>query len=394
MNRLLELATVKGIDLSEFPIVDKLIELELKEKLIDFNLANLEQAALIEEISQRAPDEIPRLASLARDDPKNKISFSGHFQNTLRIAKAKNILLNKYPNFVSYGEYLKDFSSIDLDQLLDELTKVEDRVYKSVIANYQLPLTPSLNKEGGSVSDQDPKAQDFSPLFLKRGLRGVQARTGLARDDKATHDALLIRSIDRYIRLLQTAYQIQMTTKDFNLFKVNEPDFTTPACLAFINRKLAELGYFQDLIPYQNLLEEGKKALEAFYDSVSQRDVAFLENTEKILKAENQKVAVLISGGYHTAHLKKLFAEKGYSMAVPTPIVTSETNQQKYEKLLLAPVRKEIKTITISEDRRQMTEERVSSSPKSFVGDQPVDSRLKIAGMTERDKANAIFSGF
>ena len=64
-----------------------------------------------------------------------------------------------------------------------------------------------------------------------------------ARNDTKVHDALLVRSIDRYIHLLETAYQIQMTTKDFDLFKANEPDFTTPATLAFINRKLAiDLG--------------------------------------------------------------------------------------------------------------------------------------------------------
>ena len=327
---LLELAAGNNVDLSSFPYVSKLVELQLKEKLIDFNLANLEQAALAEEISNRGggeelKDYLSKASSAikASADPSSGGQFA-YLQHILNIAKAKNILLTKYPNFVKYGEYLKDFSEIDLDQLLEEFTKAEDKVYLAL-----------LSKVDSSQKTVDRKSDEKPPLAPVYSLRSTEK------------DALLIRSIDRYIHLLQTAYRIQMTTKDFNLFKANEPDFMTPATLAFINRKLAELGYFQDLMPYESFLEQGKKALEAFYDSVSQRDYAFLQNTERILKEENQKVAVLISGGYHTPHLKKLFAEKGYSMAVLTPIVTSETNQQKYEKLLLAPIKKEIKKIEI-----------------------------------------------
>jgi flagellar motility protein MotE (MotC chaperone) len=108
---------------------------------------------------------------------------------------------------------------------------------------------------------------------------------------------------------------------------------------------MAEQGYFQDFIGYKDTLEKGQKALEAFYQSVGERDFVFLKNVEKTLADENQKTAVLITGGYHTPHLKQLLKEKGYSYAVVTPVVTSETNQDRYEKNLLAPVRKEMRTL-------------------------------------------------
>jgi hypothetical protein len=300
---LMELAQSRKIDLSEFPNVMKLIELQLKEKLINFELANLEQADLVEELSKRGgADDLKAFLQKSGRMKGEKASQFTYFQNTLNIAQDKGVLMTKYPNLVRYGEYLRDFSDLDLDQILEELAAAEDKVVLSFLT---------------------------------------------------TEDQKLIRAIDRYTVLLQTAYNIQMSTSEFALFKANEPDFGTLPYLAFVNRKLAEAGYFGDLIPYKDLIEKGKEALEAFYESVTQRDFAFLKNAERILKEEGQKVAVLISGGYHTPHLKKLFREKGYAYAVLTPTVTSETNQAKYEKLLISPIRPDVKRVETAQGERR-----------------------------------------
>jgi len=306
-----QLAQAKNMDLKDFPDIQKLKTLQDQEKDIDFNLANLEQASLVEEIQK---NEIFPVISRPKAEKshalQNSASRFAFFQKIFEISKEKNISHSKYPNLLRYFEYLKSFSDLDLDKILDELEKFEDRVCLGVISS------------------------------------GAAARN--------PNDALLLRSIDRYLHLLETAYSIQMSTKDFEFFKINEPDFSTASYQAFLNRKLIELGYFEDVIPYKNLLEEGKKALEAFYDSVGQRDVAFVRNMEKAFKEESGSAlrfppsAFLITGGYHTQHLTKLLKDRGYSYAVLTPIVTSETNQHKYEKLLLSEVRKDVKKVEVS----------------------------------------------
>src|SRR3989338_4729081 len=330
----------------DFPTVQKLITVQEKENRIDFNLANLEQAALVEEIAKKGGGEdltsFLEKASQMRD---SKLSQYAYFQNTFNIAKDKQIALDKYPNLMGYGQYLKAFSELDMETLLDELERLEDEVYLKLLSNDEI-LRPARHSERSEESHHVGGTQDDVPK-----------------------DALLVRSIDRYVHLLQTAYQIQMSTKEFDLFKTNEPDFSTEAYLAFIDRKLAEDGYFADLISHDNRLEEAEKSLEAFYDSVMQRDFAFIKNTEKLLKQENQKAAVLISGGYHTPHLKKLFKEKNYSYIVLSPIVTSETNQAKYEKLLLEPIKKSVQTITVSEDSRQKTVDRKDKALSSLEDD-------------------------
>ncbi len=321
-KELLSLAKLKEVEITNFPNLQKLSALEEKEKSIDFNLANLEQAALMEKINTTSSPK-----SLIGDQTKydSRLKLSGmtvdqftFFRNILNIAKEKNIATEEYPNLLRYFNYLKDFTDLDLEEVLNEFEHLEDKVYVAWL----------------------PK-----------------------------EDSRLLRAIDRYLALLKIAYRIQMSTKDFEFFKANEPDFSTASYQAFLNRKLIELGYFEDVIPYKNILEEGKKALEDFYDSVSQRDLAFIQNTKRILgdsvipaKAgirsslgadsrfrgnDNANIAVLITGGYHTSHLKKLFQQEGFSYVVLTPIVTAETNQKKYENLLLSSVRKESKTIEV-----------------------------------------------
>ncbi len=317
-KELLTISQNKNIDLNDFPNIQKLSALQEKEKNIDFNAANLEQAALIEEIGQKGGKENLESQLKKMGQMKNqKVSQFAFFQNTFNMAQDKGIQLSKYSNLISYGDYLKEFSNVDLDQVLDELLKAEDRIYASLLT------------------------------------------------DK---DSRLVRSVDRYLKLLNTAYNIQMSTKDFKFFEDNEPDFAAVSYLAFINRKLAELGYFEDFVPYKNLLDEGKKALVNFYGSVDKRDLAFIQNTGRILKEENQKVAVLISGGYHTSHLKNLFKDQGYSYAVLTPVVTSETNQQKYEKLLLSAIGKETKTVQAVQGESKTNNRPLSALGKDLVG--------------------------
>ena len=92
--------------------------------------------------------------------------------------------LEAYLDLQKYGEYLKEFQRLDLDILLEETEKAEDRVYS--------------------------------------------AELGAGADAK---DLLMIRAIDRYVALLDTAYRIQMSSKDFEFFRASEPDFATVDCL-------------------------------------------------------------------------------------------------------------------------------------------------------------------
>ena len=370
--------------LKNFPNLQKLAALQEKEKQIDFKLANLEQGALVEELAQKGGGmELQEYFKKISQMQNQKVSQYTFVENMLSLAKEKRMDVEKYSNLLLYREYLKDFSGLDFEALLDEMQKAEDQVYRNVIGS--LPQAGEAISAPGHFderSEEKSQKQDFSAVR--------------PRNDTKAHDALLVRAIDRYLGLLFTAYQIQMSTKDFDLFKANEPDFGTLEYQAFINRKLAELGYFDDLVSYKNILEEGKASLESFYDSVTKRDFAFIQHTQQILKTENKEVAVLISGGYHTPHLKKLFKEKGYSYAVLAPIVTSETNQAKYERLLFAPMKRNEKAARGLEADLRAAEKQQNELRVMSAGETPediaalIESALGFLTQEERTKINAV----
>ncbi|MBI4432576.1 MAG: glycogen/starch synthase [Candidatus Omnitrophica bacterium] len=220
-----------------------------------------------------------------------------------------------------------ELSKVNFDAVLDEMERLEEEVYSQILKGVR-------------------------PLWIKSGY-------------PQGSDPFKLRAIDRYLRLLENAYRIQMSSEEYRLFDFNEKDFSTLSMLAFLNRELLDRGAFEDMAPYEDILEKGKKSLRRFYGSVAARDRAFVRNTERIIdktgnvipsevegssrfldygasaSARNDKRAViLIAGGYHTDHLKRLFREKGWSYVILTPNIRSETIQRKYEEVLLEPLGK------------------------------------------------------
>jgi hypothetical protein len=85
-RKLFEIAAGHQVAVDEFPNLEKLVELTLKEKLIDFNLANLERAALLEEIAQKGGQADIEKAMEAFNRTKNaKVSQFVLFNKTLNI---------------------------------------------------------------------------------------------------------------------------------------------------------------------------------------------------------------------------------------------------------------------------------------------------------------------
>ncbi|GEM_PF-3626613 len=291
---LVRLAEGEGIGLLAYPNLSGFIEVLKKEESLDFDAAQLEQAAVLDELSKKgAESEMGELREIV-SRPSAELSQYVVFRAIARLAEEKGVALTKYEQFSRYGEYLRRFTELDLKVLLDEFQAIEQEVYRRLLTR---------------------------------------------EDDR------LLRSVDRYLELLGNAYEIRMTTDEFNLFTANESEFKTMPMLAFLNKKLTDSGFFGDLVTYDPSLDKGRDALISFYASVSDRDFAFVRNVEASLSSEKQEVAVLISGGYHTPHLKKLLREKGYSYVVLTPRVTRETNQKRYEQRLLSPFRKRIERV-------------------------------------------------
>jgi hypothetical protein len=291
MDALFQLAdkAILVVGALNYPETQKLRNIQESEDQVDFERANKEQADLFRQLSKKGASKKLKDILEAQKRTKNaQVSQYILLESIFRLAKENEVSIKPYRELQSYAEYLERFTELKLDVLLEELQVLEDEIYRKLLP---------------------------------------------------TMDAKKIRAIDRYLRLLYNAYNIQMSSNEFATFIANEPDFPTKGWQAFVNRQLAQLGYFEDLVPYRPYLEEARQALQRFYNLVDERDFAFVENAKRSMAQENQEIAFLIAGGYHTAHLTELLREQDFSYVVLTPVVTYETNRDQYENILLAGLR-------------------------------------------------------
>jgi hypothetical protein len=289
LKALLKLAASAGLAPGpDYPELEALTRVEAAEKTIDFNRANAEQAALFGALASKiGAEEVQGFIEAARRTKNAQVAQYLLYVSIFGVAEAQGISVEPFGELAKYRDYLKGFADLRLDRVLEETERLEAAVYDRLLENADL-----------------------------KKLRGI----------------------DRYLALLESAHAIRMSSREFALYRASRPSFETRSWQAFLNGKLKELGYLEDLVAYRPELDAAEAAIERFYEIVDRRDAAFLENAGRILAERNERAAFLISGGYHTEHLVKLLREAGYSYMVLTPVVGYETDLKKYEEMLLAPL--------------------------------------------------------
>ncbi len=291
VGKLLELADRAGVTLgTDFAEIAKLKGLRAREKQIDFDAANRDQERLMT-LAFQGKDEAARkaLADAGRRARTQPVAMGAFLRALWSEAEGRGAVRESFPVILAYAEYLDAFGMLKMEDLLGQLDLLEDTVYKTLLAD--------------------------------------------------SEDARMTRACDRFLGLLQKAYQIKMSSTEFAMLQLNEKDFSTKLILGFLNRKLLDLGFTEDLTPYQTPIEDARASLEKFYELVDRRDLAFMEKSAQAFTGQQADAAFFIAGGYHTGHLTRLWRGAGYSYAVLTPAVTYETDQDQYENLLLAPLK-------------------------------------------------------
>ena len=276
---LMGMAEAKDVATGGFETLTLFMGLLKKEKAIHFEAATLELFSLSEKTGLEPPAAAKRQGSLAA------------LRDTLEQARLKGFSPAAYPNVSAYYEYLSDFSAFDAARFHGEMNALEAQMYGAY-----------LQKNDGAKA---------------------------------------LRAMDAYLQALKMGLEARMASADFVLFQRERGVFEIDGMSAFLNSRLAESGNYEQLLPYDKDLGAALPAIEDFYVSVSKRDEAFVRNAEKELSAKGEPAAVLIAGGYHTEQLTRLFRQRGYSVAVVTPRVTSETDRKKYEKKIFSLGRKQ-----------------------------------------------------
>jgi hypothetical protein len=150
-------------------------------------------------------------------------------------------------------------------------------------------------------------------------------------DEKALLDAAKKReTLGRLVHL-------QATSEDIAALEADPASFDAAALGGFLNARIMELErHYEDAIfldeRYQRTFDDAR----AFYALTQERDRHFVSAILEKMGEAKVSEAAFVAGGFHTENLKRLLKEKNVSYVSIVPKVTGETNQRRYEDLLLA----------------------------------------------------------
>jgi WD40 repeat protein len=148
-------------------------------------------------------------------------------------------------------------------------------------------------------------------------------------------DAVRLREADRYLTLLENAAVLKLDGAQTDALTAGMRRFPSRHWIAWLNRKLADLGLEQHWIGYDRGTDRALREVREFYELAVRRDAAFVENLDAALTRSGDAAAFLIAGGYHSSNIVRLLKEKGYAFAVCAPVTDEETDWEVYEKNLL-----------------------------------------------------------
>jgi len=199
---------------------------------------------------------------------------------------------------------------------------------------------------------------------------------------------------------LRKLFNLTLTTDEFEAISRDPNAFDLLKIEGFLNRKIMDLeSHYEDALFWDKDYEETFNTAKTFYSLTLERDEAFVRNVlEKLEERQSAEsiahgkdthsalsampyanVAILVTGGFHTVHLKQLLKGKNISYVVVCPQVLYETNQKRYEDLLLGPISGSLGK------KSKVNADHWSVEPAHDLEVVQNGARLSVLGMLERE---------
>lgn len=277
------IAEKKGLDSQDYSHISAFSETAFLEKEIDFKQAETERNAFIKELAGFLEENVLKeLVNKSQDFKANKLTPQEYYAYLKEISGQKLDLAKNYPHLNSYIRYLTVSKEVDAAELLKEVAGIEEKVKEA--------------------------------CFI-------------------TTDQRRLNETAKSVNILTQLLNLELIPEDYAYFKVNRSKFMTTAWVNFINENCAKynLGASFSASP---LIDDNLFKLNEFYQLGTDREGAFIKNINNKLNASKEKIAVLITGGFHTPGMAQFLKDSGYSYAVVTPAITQKGDSNIYLSVL------------------------------------------------------------
>jgi len=291
-----DLSEKRKIELIEFENVSKLLETTELESQIDFRKATKERKALIDTLTKTLPKkELERLVLKSLAFKKEEMPM-GEFHNyILELAGSMRLDVSSCPNLVKFADYMNSYERIDLLLLLEEIEKVEAHIRNNIYRN---------------------------------------------AEEKA------LSRLSRTLAMTKRLFSVSLTNSDYEFIQANRHLFDRNLISGFIKDSYRKHSlYFDHSYDIDLVFDRLDEAIE-FYNIAQKRNNAMIANTIKAMRQNNEQVAALITGGFHSKGLSSIMKEKGLSYMILMPkfdpgekhkrpyIAVLANKRQQYEELI------------------------------------------------------------
>lgn len=276
LSFLIDLAVSKGIDIAKLPSIDRLHRTLREEGSIDFEKANKERDALVDELqkklSKRSREEL-MLATV--EFQAERISQKDFYGTLMQAAKGAGIDTAAYAELAKYRSYIDLYTGIDKAAIMDEISRLETDLKKT--------------------------------LF----------KTDTERE---------LDILSKNLILLKNLFAISLTKDDWRYYRANEAAFSIQRFVAFIGKEAPRFKIDAKPDDAVQNIDTYREALAGFYEYSLKRDEAFMKNIR--FQGQSAKTAIIVTGGFHTENLCDLFKKNNISYI---SIMPNFRNEEGYE---------------------------------------------------------------
>ena len=274
----------KKISLENFSNLSGLLKAIDLESRLDFNKAEEERTKLLTELTNVLPEEdISKLLDKGLSYKNEEMSVSRYLLFVKELANKNEINFNQYKDLDRYIDYATNYDLINSADLFGEIGDIEDAIRNKLHVN-------SRQKEID---------------ILIKGLKVME------------------RLID-----------IKMVNRDLEFYQRNQEDIKADRYIEFIKKEADRYGLSIEMPQDISYLDVYIPAWVDFYRQAGLRDKAMVDNTLLMIKENDQKLGIIVTGGFHTRELVRIMKERSLSFIVITPRITENIPGPYFDRLL------------------------------------------------------------